>query len=798
MSSSCRFFSNLIHNVRTAVAAGRSQRKRSSRQSSWASVPALLEHLESRQLLSATATEIIPGQHVSGPSESVQVTLTDHFDDPQVEGSVYEIGTALGTFHIETYDTITPKTASNFRQLVEGGNYDDMFFHRLVTGFVLQGGGFRYPSGDSSPSAIDSISSIENEFDNWFDPNLGGLAEGTPLNVRGTIAMAKVGGDPDSATSQWFVNDADNSGNLDSQNGGFTVFARVLYNGMDVVDDLMDLTAVNAEGPFTSLPVVDWEPGQNVLRDNLLITTTEAADELTYEVVVTEGAGQVDAQIVDGVLTVTSTASAQSGYATVVVAATDVGGTKVEQTFRVAIGLPADVTLNSQTGVPASHPEISWQPAGGADTYDLWVSKMSDLGPLTVQEAGILRANGLSETAYNQTGDLEAGVYRAWVRARNSTGVGSWGQPIDFAVGLSKPARPAIDSVTADETNAQRVTINWDTVNQATGYQVWIVDSSGTVVTNEIVSETSFYTDFDLTSGENYRAWVRGVNYSFESDWSPVRSFVADASSDPVTIVSPGSSSSIADTARPVVEWTSPTDHGEYDVWVTKVGTSGAYLRETTDGTSFQPQTDLPEGIYRVWVRPPAQTGIAWSSPVTIGVGTQATVTAPTGGGVSANPTIRWSAGIPGTTTQLWLNGPSGRVLFETGLTGTSFEVPETLPDGNYTAWVRQAPPIGAVFGWSAAHRFEVGTNSTPGTPSLLVSGSGSTFTFSWQAVSNAVRYELWVNSDSTSRIIHETQITDLTFQGTLTEAGSHRAWLRAYNAEGTAGAWSAVQIFTV
>ena len=71
--------------------------------------------------------------------------------------------------------------------------------------------------------------------------------------------MAKLGGDPDSATSQWFFNLANNSANLDFQNGGFTVFARVVGSGMNVVDAMAALDRVNAGGAFTDLPVLDLD-----------------------------------------------------------------------------------------------------------------------------------------------------------------------------------------------------------------------------------------------------------------------------------------------------------------------------------------------------------------------------------------------------------------------------------------------------------------------------------------------------------------------------------------------------------
>ena len=164
--------------------------------------------------------------------------------------------TDLGAIDIELFDTVAPLTVANFLNYVNDGDYDGTFFHRSVPGFVVQGGGYitNTPSGSiltDGASLIPTDPPVMNEF------NLS--------NLRGTIAMAKIaaeydednnlipGTGPDSATSQWFFNLDDNSANLDSQNGGFTVFAQVLDDGMNVVDSIEALQRCVDTAPFPQL-----------------------------------------------------------------------------------------------------------------------------------------------------------------------------------------------------------------------------------------------------------------------------------------------------------------------------------------------------------------------------------------------------------------------------------------------------------------------------------------------------------------------------------------------------------------
>jgi cyclophilin family peptidyl-prolyl cis-trans isomerase len=157
--------------------------------------------------------------------------------------SVVRFSSNVGEIDMELFDTETPLTVANFLAYVNAGRYNQTFIHRSLPGFVIQGGGFGL-----NGTTILSVTT------NATVPNEPGIS-----NLRGTVAMAKLGNNPNSATSQWFINLADNAANLDAQNGGFTVFGQVVGNGMAVADRIASFPAHNLTaqlgGAFSDLPL---------------------------------------------------------------------------------------------------------------------------------------------------------------------------------------------------------------------------------------------------------------------------------------------------------------------------------------------------------------------------------------------------------------------------------------------------------------------------------------------------------------------------------------------------------------
>ncbi|MDM1765619.1 MULTISPECIES: peptidylprolyl isomerase [unclassified Acinetobacter] len=138
-----------------------------------------------------------------------------------------QIKTNFGTIEIELYDDKAPLSVTNFKNYVKSNFYNGTIFHRVIPGFMIQGGGMNEKMIEKSTQAA-----IKNE-------SVNGLK-----NDRGTLAMARTN-HPDSATSQFFINVANNDFlNKSAGNSGYAVFGKVT-KGMDVVDKIVNVPTEN-------------------------------------------------------------------------------------------------------------------------------------------------------------------------------------------------------------------------------------------------------------------------------------------------------------------------------------------------------------------------------------------------------------------------------------------------------------------------------------------------------------------------------------------------------------------------
>lgn len=157
--------------------------------------------------------------------------------------------TTSGTIELELNSQKAPVSVKNFINYVNSGFYDNTLFHRVIPGFMIQGGGFTRDMGQKSANYP-----IRNEADNGLK------------NTRGTIAMARQS-EKDSATSQFFINVADNAFlNHGQRDFGYAVFGKVV-KGMDVVDKISQEATKN------------WDRYQNVPVNPVILISAAAVPD---------------------------------------------------------------------------------------------------------------------------------------------------------------------------------------------------------------------------------------------------------------------------------------------------------------------------------------------------------------------------------------------------------------------------------------------------------------------------------------------------------------------------------------
>ncbi len=272
------------------------------------------------------------------------VTFTTNFDtDPNTPGL------QAGVFTMELYDGVAPLTVQNFLNYIQGtgpagDEYLNSFFSRLVPGFVLQGGGFSAGT-DAAPltgaalgTHITTFPTVHNEF---------GLS-----NTQWTVALAKTGQGPSTGTSEFYINLADNSSNLDQQNGGFTVFGKII-SGTDVIQKIASLNtgslvSATGNGALSDVPNTSGVPGQTPTTSQLVKFTDISVSHhdgtspsYTFAVTDTDASGILKSgnpfTYDASTQSLTLNYSGKAGTATISVTATDSQGSSVTTPFTVTV-----------------------------------------------------------------------------------------------------------------------------------------------------------------------------------------------------------------------------------------------------------------------------------------------------------------------------------------------------------------------------------------------------------------------------------------------------------------------------
>jgi peptidyl-prolyl cis-trans isomerase A (cyclophilin A) len=186
----------------------------------------------------------------------ISLSLGSLFLASEAQATTVQFQTVMGNIEVNLFDKTTPETVKNFLSYVNSGDYANTLFHRSVmvtnsdgtkTPFIIQGGGYTY-TGELPLIDIESKGTIDNE----------------PVysNLRGTIAMAKLSGQPDSASSEWFFNlHDDNADSLDpnvSGSEGYTVFGQVTEASLPVLDAIVAVNTFIISSGLTDFPLRNY------------------------------------------------------------------------------------------------------------------------------------------------------------------------------------------------------------------------------------------------------------------------------------------------------------------------------------------------------------------------------------------------------------------------------------------------------------------------------------------------------------------------------------------------------------
>jgi cyclophilin family peptidyl-prolyl cis-trans isomerase len=287
-----------------------------------------------------TVSTPLDNMSVEVSSAASLIDLAGHFSDPDMTNSQVTFHVTYGGTNYDIAvtldDTTAPQTVANFLDYVKSGRYDNTFFTRLVSGFVLQGGGAALNADGTSITPVATNPAIPNEF--------------SASNAQYTLAMALAGSDINSATDQYFFNlSSNNASSLDPSR--FTVFGSVtdvnsiislitLANASVKDESKSPAAAANPTVLLNALPLTGYSGSSfpsDASKSNYMVInniTIDKQDEFLTYTATSSNPSLVSASINDEWLTLNHAAN-QTGTATIMVTATDRYGASVSQSFQV-------------------------------------------------------------------------------------------------------------------------------------------------------------------------------------------------------------------------------------------------------------------------------------------------------------------------------------------------------------------------------------------------------------------------------------------------------------------------------
>lgn len=445
---------------------------------------------------------------------------------------------------------------------------------------------------------------------------------------------------------------------------------------------------------------------------------------------------------------------------------------------------------------------IDWNHPGAA-TFDLQIAYSNDAvyGSELIGEF-----NGVQELEMSVPVPADSSQYRVTVTARDADGIIS-GNGVKR---LTKNSRPAVQMVEGDGVQVTaRPTITWGAPDvrlpTVSRYELLLAGDRETYRRTNIQG-LSHTTDSDLGS-DRYRIYVLA---HFEDGttglWGQADGILTlqSTTTGPPHIISPSRQTT---SSRPELRWQPDEVAAHYEVWLSSEADVTPIIHKTAHTeSSLIPEAHLAGGDYRLWVRTHYADGTnsRWTPTYRFHVNAGQVVQVISGTGTQpvGQHTIEWLA-FPGATSyEIYVNDVNSRhtpVYRESGITATSHDIGASMEPGkSYEVWVR-AHRFGPISNWGNTPPILTIAGSQNRIPTLQVTGN----TASWEVISTATQYELWVNevdpantNRTIGRVLRDFPTTTSVDMGL--PAGTYRAWVRALVGSGTWALWSEPVTFVI
>jgi len=439
--------------------------------------------------------------------------------------------------------------------------------------------------------------------------------------------------------------------------------------------------------------------------------------------------------------------------------------------------IPTMLTVN--TGFNAL--DLSWQPAEGALSYEIWTGVTNNLS------SAVKHGTDISGTSTTLTSLENGTTYYIWVRAKNNIGTSGYssmvtGTPSVFAIAPSSPQTAPV--VIA---GSGQLTISWLAVSGASAYEVWTATSNNSAMAvkqgNDVTGLSAVITG--LTNGTNYYVWIKAKNSVGTSGFSPAANGTPQVFAIPPQ--TPAAPTTVIGINQLTVSWTAVQGAAAYEIWLATVNNSASAVKHGEDITASTSAilSDLTNGTtYFIWIKSKNSYGTSNFSLSTSGK-PKANPEAPTLIASNNQITVNWTgitgadqyevfvgtgANPPQTATRV-VNAPATTTTITGLVNGTSYNV-----------WIRGINSTGTGIMSNSVNAKPIGNIGN-----VSLNAANNRLTASWTAVAGADEYEVYYNTINTKPENPELTVsTNTAAINNLTNGTIYYVWVIAKNSNGS------------